>query len=878
LLGEGFRHSLNLGVSRRGVVSRLSARVNFWLDQNVWYPLSIYLKRPVVRGATAGVLVALITFAAGRWLWPQIQSQLVIQSPPATQIASAQQDESGQNPFAHSNATAEQTTPMPQTESIEAQIAWEFAEESGFRGGPALGLQEDRFYIASAGGALLALNLEGEVEWQAEIPSGGVGQPALGAAGEIYISDDQAGLAAISAEGRQLWYFHSEAGNRSVAGPLVAGDGRIFYTITSGSKGFIQAVSPQGDGLWVTQVETPSFFEAPRLSADEKFVFLKNDVFDAKTGELLKFESDLNVIRYFPGQDGRNYLVAGQNVIQWQLERNRIETVDIAEWDSSNLSEVAAPQEVGISPDETAWLLYTSPGGITTLVWVTLDDQTIGSTAFGVSRGQVVDMRADLTTYICGGRSFDEEYVECAALNPELHDQIWGLKLGNHGPVQGGFWRDGVLYIATRNGRIFAIDERPSSNQAAGASEEFGAAQNGPSGSPGLLWAYELGEEISPNPRTGLFYGYDPELAEDLMLYIFSEDDHLFAISSQGQLKYKTTLPVGFLQPDPGRDEYFPPFLLEDGTVIIVAQDNLVYALNPKGEVAWEQTLDANPYRWNQDAGEVFITDTQSGLYTFNRQGLKWKFKSDAGQRSASGAAKGPNGNLYYTVTPSSRGVVQAVTSEGEALWATEVKTGSFYHTPQVSADGNLVFLRDDVIDAQTGKLLPMNVPVKVDEYIVGEDGNLYLRSGHTVIRWQYGGDGFEILNTISWNHSQFSGQPFSAWVNGHGLAGLSYRGAQVWVNSEGEVIAVVRYPSRGSMLQNVNPEVGLVTECDWQVSRILKCSAFKFGSDQAIWEVEINDVPKLDFWNSIWTGADLYLLADNTLYKYFIGNPVTGE
>ncbi|HEX6304924.1 MAG TPA: PQQ-binding-like beta-propeller repeat protein [Anaerolineales bacterium] len=754
---------------------------------------------------------------------------------------------------------------------------WEFAEETGFQGGPTLGPQGDGFYIASAGGALLALNLEGEVQWQTEIPSGGVGQPALGSAGEIYVSDDQAGLVAISAEGRQLWYFKSEAGSRSVAGPVVASDGRIFYTVTTGSKGFIQAVSPQGHEMWVTQAQTASFFEAPRLSADERFVFLKNDVFDAQTGELLKFESDLNVVRYFPGQDGQNYLVAGQNVIQWQLDGNNIENVDIAQWDSSHLSEVAAPQEVGVRPDKTAWLLYTSPGGITSLAWVSLDDQLVGSTAYRVSRGQVVAMREDLTTYICGGRSFDEEYVECAALNPQVHDEIWGLKLGNHGPVQGGFWKDGVLYIATRNGGIFAIDERPSSNQAA-SSEESNAAQNSKSGTPGLLWTYDLGEQISVNPRTGLFYSHDPELSEDLRLYIISEDDHLFAINSQGQLLYETILPVGFLQPDPGRDEYSPPFILEDGTVIIVGQEDLVYALNPRGDLAWEQRLEANPYRWNQDAGEVFITDTHSGLYTFNSQGMKWKFKSDGGQRSASGAVKGPNGNLYYTVTPSSKGVVQAVTSGGEALWATEVKTGSFYHTPQVSADGNLVFLRDDVIDAQTGNLITMNVPVQVDEYIVGDDGNLYLRSGHTVIRWQYGRNGFEILNTISWNHSQFSGQPFSAWVNGQGLVGMSYRGAQVWVNSDGEVIIVIRYPSSGSTRQNVNLETELVTECDWQASRILKCSAFKFGSSQTVWEVEIKDVPKLDFWNSIWTGEVLYVLAENTLYKYYIGNPVNGE
>lgn len=879
LLGEGFRNSLNLTVSRRSVVSRLNAKVSFWLDQNVWYPLSIYLQKPVVRGAMAGVLVALITFAAGRSLWPEIQARLVAQEPPASKIAAVQPGESGQHSSPEiDDGTPDQSIPTPQQEKIEPEIAWQFEEESGFHGGPTLAPQGEQFYIASAGGELLAIDLAGEVQWQTEIPAGGVGNPAVGVNGQIYISDNQAGLAAISAEGRVLWYFQSEAGNRSVAGPVLASDGRIFYTVTTGSKGFIQAVSAEGQGMWVTQANTPSFFEAPRLSADENFVFLKNDVFDAQSGELLTLESDLNVLRYFPGGDGHDYLLAGQNVIQWQPAGATIEVLDIAEWDSSGLSQVAAPQEVGVRPDKTAWLLYTSPGGTTRLVWVTLDDQLIGSTGYAVSRGQVVDMRQDLTTYVCGGRSFDEQFVECAALDPEAHDEIWGLKLGNQGPVQGGFWKDGRLYIATRSGTIFAIDEQPASVQALESSGTSRAAQAGQAGIPGLLWTHDLGENVNLNARNGLFYRHDPNRSEVINVYIFSDDDRVFAINPQGQRLYEARLPVGFLQPEPGRDGYFPPFIMQDGTIIIVGQENLIYALNPKGDVAWEHSLDAGPYRWSRAADEVFITDSQAGLYVFDSQGLKWKFRSDAGQRSASGAVKAPDGRVYYTVTPSSKGVVQAVSPDGKGLWATEVKTGSFYHTPQVSSAGDKVFLRDDVIDAETGQLLVMNTPLQVDEYVIGEDGKLYLRSGHTVIEWQYGQDGFEIVNTISWNHSQFSGQPFSTWVSAGGLVGMSYRGAQVWVNPDGEVIAVIRYPSSGRTLQKVDIDARLVTECDRQVSRILRCSAFEFGSSQAVWEVEVEDVPKFDFWNSIWTDEHLYVLAEDKLHKYFIGNPATGE
>ena len=865
LLGEGFRQTMNLAaVRRRGLVARVSQRANFWLEQNVWYPLSIITRKPAVKAAVGGMIVLAVSIATGRWLWPQIQSQLAGQERVPTQLVAQNPGTSGQNQAtAGGRATPDssETQPAiqtPEAQQLEAQVAWEFVDEAGFKGGPVLAPGEDQFFIASAGGTFYAFNFEGEMQWQTEMPAGAIGAPALSADGTLYISDNDGGLAAAAPGDGLIWHFQSEAGSQGVAAPVLARDGRAFYTVISGSKGFVQAVSPQGEGLWATQAETPSFYEAPRVSADERFVFLKNDVFDAQTGDLLKFESDLKILRYFPGQDGRDYLLAGNNVINWQLNGNTVEVVDIAEWGTGSRSEAVAPSQVGVRQDGTAWLFYTTPGGNSSIVWVTLEDEFVGNNRLAPSRGQMIAMRDDLTAYICGGKSFNEEFTHCGAVTPDGHDPLWELQLGNHGPVQGGFWKDGKLILSTLDGTLFAIDE---------ATESIRASE---SASPGLQWTVEFDEEITLGP----FHPFLDDLSE-MKIYLFSEDHTAYAVNSAGKLIYATDMPAWFFSAERGQDDYLPPFIFADGTVVIVAEENLVYALDPLGEVAWEETLDAEPYRWSYDSKGLYLTDTAAGLYVFTSQGLKWKFRSPAGQRSASGSVRGPEGNIYYTVTPSSRGFVQAVSADGAALWATEARTGNFYHTPQVSPDGKLVFLKDDVFDAETGALLDVEVPFRVDEYLMGEDGNLYLRSDHTVVQWQYGEAGFEVLNTISWNHSQFSSSPpFFAWIDEEGLVSLVYRAGQVWLNPKGEVVAIQRSPGSSSTLQRFDPETQIVSECKWQIGSTLVCSASKAGSNQALWEVEIAGVPRIDFRNAIWTENDLYVLADNKLQNFFLDLP----
>jgi hypothetical protein len=204
-------------------------------------------------------------------------------------------------------------------------------------------------------------------------------------------------------------------------------------------NGFVQSVSPQGADRWLTQANTNSFLRSPLLSPDGKFVF-QGRCFRQKLVDKLDL---ISVFNYFSGKDGKDYLL-GNNIIQWQPDGMLLE-VGYCRRNTSELSSAIAPTQVGVTQDGTGWMLYTSPGGSSNLVWVTLADQTLGEANFEKSSAILVDQNPELVVYLCGGESFDERTAECAAYEPGRHEPLWTFDLGSTGRVQGGMWRQGQL-------------------------------------------------------------------------------------------------------------------------------------------------------------------------------------------------------------------------------------------------------------------------------------------------------------------------------------------------------------------------------------------------------------------------------------------------
>ena len=125
-------------------------------------------------------------------------------------------------------------------------VLWSYKLAGGFTGGPLVGL-DGSIYATGSDGTVIALDANGQETRRWTVPAAPVGSPALGVDGTLYVVDTGSGLSALAPDGSTRWRFSSE-GRRPTSGPIVGPNGVIYFTRVDR----IQAVSPDGTGLWVS--------------------------------------------------------------------------------------------------------------------------------------------------------------------------------------------------------------------------------------------------------------------------------------------------------------------------------------------------------------------------------------------------------------------------------------------------------------------------------------------------------------------------------------------------------------------------------------------------------------------------------------------------
>jgi hypothetical protein len=626
------------------------------------------------------------------------------------------------------------------------------------------------------------------------------------------------------------------------------------------------------------------------VSADGKFVFLRDDIFDAQTGTLLELETDIEVLRYFGGEDGHNYLQAGNNVILWQLSGNALEVVEIAEWNAPQrvvFGNIITPIDAGVHPDGTAWMLYSSPGGSTDFIWVTLKDELLGIIEHNFSQGQLVDMIDDKTAFICGGKAFNDEFAECAAYTPGAEEPVWEIDLGRSGLVQGGVWTSDNLYLTTLTGKLLAVglteeveivdsgtESSPIESEQASAIE--GIERPKPD-QPGIIWTYQMPEKLKEfrTDEDGVVYA----LSVKHNLYTFEPDGSLRSTLSIDPSPFRLTNNWGSAGP------VIWPKITSDGIVIVISNADIVYGMDSADNKLWEHEMQEEPHSRPQhsDTDVQYLVDTKGSLFAFDANGLKWQYQPEEAPYTAADLVIGPNGHLYYTITDRGKAYVVSVSQEGQKLWTTQAQTRDIYEPVQITIDGQYVFLKDDVFDAITGDLLEFDIPFEVNEFIPGFDGRTYLRSGHTIMEWHNSPEGIQILQTKPWQHDAFDNfNPSGSAVDENQLIWLFYQGSftagygtqLVWVTLQGEVKESHFWSRSSQRLTMPDFENSRFIECGYiKTDSTMVCESYTPDPDTSPWDSTLTNIPEYE--TGFIDGEYIYLqTTDDQLIAAYIGSP----
>jgi peptide/nickel transport system permease protein len=460
LVGEGLRRRLSMGeLGRRTPLSNLSHKAGAWVDELLLVPGVVASQRR----RTAGLAILFMILVCGLLIWrPWQQRGTPTGGVGPTQTAVAIP---GGHLWANERRDAAGTLASPITEAPAAAVRWILPDPTGFSGGPAVDAQGN-VYATSNGGTLYALTPAGDMRWQSALPADPVGVPALGivpaAAGQpasaLYVTDKAGGLSAFTPDGEFLWRTKTKTGRRASSGPVVGGDGTVYYTVVDR----VEAVSSGGQPLW-TSAKLPGQGERPpRLDPNGRWLYVQDVAVNLTDGSLADLSSvvmagqaGVNAV-YMIGGDGKKYLRESHAVFPWQPTAAGGERTGKTTWTYQN-STVYLPLESGVSGRGNAWLHYGSQYDDLRLVLLGMDGQMLLNAHYPQRPSQVIATDAADHIYVCGENRAGS--AECVGFAPGAEAPFWQVALPQGGQVNGGALVPGRLYVTTSDGALYALGD-----------------------------------------------------------------------------------------------------------------------------------------------------------------------------------------------------------------------------------------------------------------------------------------------------------------------------------------------------------------------------------------------------------------------------------
>jgi outer membrane protein assembly factor BamB len=451
LLGEGLRLRLERGRPRISFWTLWVERLSLAFDQHIIHPVSVRLRRS--RALTASlVIVSLGSLIGIGWA--------VLKPAPAGVIPAALSIPGGHlwasrlhDPY----GTAQTSALGPQSEPY---VQWVQHTQSSFTGGPVIAA-DGTLYLTTLDGRLLTYSQSGKSNWQVELESEPVGSPALSAQGRIYIADKLGGLTAVSPVGRILWHVQPEGTLPATSGPTVHPDGTVYYM----RSGQVQAVSPQGSPLWLSQARPYRTSLPPALNPDGSLLFALDAVLRAEDGEKLTFDPLADADQLFTGADGRAYARSRLLLVEWQAQGDGAQIVQRIDWDYHFYGLISPPNQVGASAGTRLWMLYYSSFEDGHVIWLDGTGRVTGEVRFPHRETSLIGLDGSGWMYVCGTSRISHT-AECLAVDPDQSEPAWTLPLPYGASIAGGAIASGTLYVATSDGYLISIGSQAAPNPA----------------------------------------------------------------------------------------------------------------------------------------------------------------------------------------------------------------------------------------------------------------------------------------------------------------------------------------------------------------------------------------------------------------------------
>jgi outer membrane protein assembly factor BamB len=343
---------------------------------------------------------------------------------------------------------------VPYNINTQPELKWQLEISGGASGGMVI-YADGTIVIAGKENKLLAISPQGDVIWETALLAMPVGTPALDAQGQIYVADVEGYISAFDKQGNLLWRVEASATRQATSGPIVASNGMIYVTMIDALVG----VSPDGVLVWRKTAATVYVDSPPRLSADERLVYLKDTALDSMTGAIQeipirpKAEVLFTEPAFFTGSDGGNYYRNGHEVIRWYQNESslQIETGRTWKYDSFVLFN---PINQGILPNQLAWLFYSSDFSDGRVIWLDKGGRLVGNFEFPFTNSRLIAMGENGEAYLCGPTG---SRIKCVLAMPGDEKAQWEIFIENNSRPIGGALVHGTLYVVSADEMLYAL-------------------------------------------------------------------------------------------------------------------------------------------------------------------------------------------------------------------------------------------------------------------------------------------------------------------------------------------------------------------------------------------------------------------------------------